>query len=127
VVRGWTSRKHEGYWQTIHAKRQVKDFLKRPTAERAGELFNLIRNQLGIMIIITGHYHLKGHLFEPVLADSPKCGRCKQASESPYTSFVTAALTELRFRHLGLHFIKPGDLEDIFIIRILHLLGVWGC
>jgi len=29
------------------------------------------------------------------------------------------ALAALRFRQLGLHFIKPGDLEDIFN-RILH-------
>ena len=67
-------------------------FLERPSAKRAGELFNLMRNQLGIMLIITGHCHLKGHLFEPVLAGGPGYGRCKQASESPYTSFVTARL-----------------------------------
>jgi hypothetical protein len=120
VIKGWTSRRHEGYWRPIQGQRKAKDFLKRPSAKRTGELFNLIRNQLGIMIIITGHCHLNGHLFEWVLACSPRCGRCKQASGSPYMSFVTKALAALRFRNLGLHFIKPGDLEDIFFNRILH-------
>jgi len=100
-------------------KGRLWTFLKRPSAKRAGELFNLIRNQLGIMIKITGHCHLKGHLFEQILADSPGCGRCKQASESPYVLCVCKALAALRFRHLGVHSIKPGDLENIFN-RILH-------
>jgi len=68
------------------------DFLKRPSAKRAGELFNLIRNQLGITIKITGHCHLKGHLIEQILAGSHGCGRSKQASECPYMSFVTVRL-----------------------------------
>jgi hypothetical protein len=92
VIRGWTSRKHEGYWQSIRGQRKAKDFLKRLSAKRAGELFNLVRNQLGIMLIITGHCHLKEHLFEPVLGDSPGCDRCKQTSESPYMSLVTVRL-----------------------------------
>jgi hypothetical protein len=46
VIRGWTNRKHEEYWQSIHGQKQTKGFLKRPSAKKAGELLNLSRNQL---------------------------------------------------------------------------------
>jgi len=64
VIRGWTSRKHEEYWQSIQEQRQGNGFLKIPSAKRAGELLNLNRNQPRIMMgLLSGHYHLKGHLF----------------------------------------------------------------
>jgi hypothetical protein len=108
VIRGWTNRKHPEYWQTIHGLRQAKDFLKRTSARRAGELLSLNRNQLRILTgLFTGHCHLKGHL-----VDSPECDRCKQASET--ASHVLGnceALAAIRFRYLGYHFMKPGDLR----------------
>jgi ribonuclease HI len=83
VIRVWTNRKHTEYWQSIQGQRQARDFLKRPSARRAGELLNLNRNQLWILTgLFTGHCHLKGHLFKLGLADSPECDRCKQASET---------------------------------------------
>lgn len=64
VIRDWTSRKHEEHWQSILGQRQAKDYLERPSAKRAGKLFNLSRNQLRKMTgLLTGHYHLNGHLF----------------------------------------------------------------
>jgi len=71
VIRGWTSRKLEEYWQSMQEQRQGNGFLKRPSAKRAGELLNLSRNQPRIMMrLLSGHYHLKGHLFKLVLAGS---------------------------------------------------------
>jgi hypothetical protein len=32
------------------------------------------------------------------------------------------ALATLRFRHLGCHFMKPGDFEDISVSKILHFV-----
>ena len=32
------------------------------------------------------------------------------------------ALVTLRYRHLGHHFMKPGDLEDISVSKILHFV-----
>jgi hypothetical protein len=83
VIRGWTNRKRTEYWQSIQGQRQTRDFLKGPSARRAGELLNLNRNQLRILTgLFTGHCHLKGHLFKLGLVDSPECDRCKQASET---------------------------------------------
>jgi hypothetical protein len=42
--------------------------------------------------------------------------------KQPHTFFVTGPLATLRFRHLGCHFMKPGDLEDIFVSKILHVV-----
>jgi ribonuclease HI len=65
VIRGWTNRKHTEYWQSIQGQRQARDFLKRPSARRAGELLSLNRNQLRIVTgLFTGHCHLKGRLFK---------------------------------------------------------------
>jgi hypothetical protein len=52
VIRGWTNKKYKEYWQSIQGQRQAREFLKRPSARRAGELLNLNRNQLRIL---TGH------------------------------------------------------------------------
>jgi hypothetical protein len=83
VIRGWTNRKHTEYWKSIHGQRQARDFLKRPSARRAGVLLSLNRNQVRILTgLFTGHCHLKGHLFKLELVDSPKCERCKQATET---------------------------------------------
>jgi hypothetical protein len=124
VIRDWESRKHEEYWQSIHGQRQAKGFLKRPSATRAGELSNFSRNQVQIMMgLLTRHSHLKGHLFKLGLVHIPGCDRCKQASET--ASHIPCdydALATLRFRHLGQHFMKPGDSEDISISRILHFV-----
>ena len=31
-------------------------------------------------------------------------------------------LATLRFRHLGHHFMKPGDFEDVSVSKILHFV-----
>jgi hypothetical protein len=80
VKRDWMSKKHEDYLQSTHGQRQVKGFLKTPSAKKGGELFNLNRNQLRILtVLLTGHCHLKGHKLE--LAASLQCGRGKHTFE----------------------------------------------
>jgi hypothetical protein len=124
LIRGWTSRKHTEYWQSVRGQRQAKGFLKRPSAKRAGELLSLSRNQLRILTgLLTGHCHLKGHLFKLGLVNSPKCDRCKQASETASCVFCECeALAALRFRYLGCYFMKPGDP----VSRILHFVQCVG-
>jgi hypothetical protein len=59
-------------------KSRLRDFLKKPSARKAGELLNLSRNQIRIMTgLLTGHCHLKGHLFKQGLLNSPECNRRK--------------------------------------------------
>jgi hypothetical protein len=108
--------------QSIHGQRQDRDFLKRPSAKRAGELLSLNRNQLRIL---TGLF--TGHLFKLGLVDSPECDRCKQASET--ASHVLGnceALAALRFRYLGYHFMKPGDFKGISVSKLLHFVQSAG-
>ena len=51
----------------------IKAFLKIPLP-KAGELFDLSRNQLSILrVLLTGHCHFKGHPFKLRLVNSPKC------------------------------------------------------
>jgi hypothetical protein len=110
--------------QSICGQKQAKGFLKNPSANKARELLNLSRNQLRIMKgLLTGHSHLKGHLFKLGLVNSPECNRSKQASETAsHVLCDREALTTLTFRHLGRHFMKPGDFEDISVSKILHFV-----
>jgi hypothetical protein len=92
--------------------------------KKADELLNLSRNQLRTMTgLLRGHFHLKGHLFKLKLVKSPKCDRCLQASETAsHVLCDSKALATLRFRHLGHHFMKPGDSGDISVGKILHFV-----
>jgi hypothetical protein len=102
VIRDWTIRKHEEHWQYIHGQRHAKSVLKKPSARKAGELLNLSRDQLRMTGLLTGHCHLKGHLFKLGQVNSPECNRCKQASEmASHILCDCEALATLRFRHLG--------------------------
>jgi len=66
--------------------------------------------------LLTGHCHLNRHLNKLGLVNSPECGRYKQASETvTRVPCDCVALATLRFRHLGWHFLKPGDLEEISV------------
>jgi hypothetical protein len=96
---------------------RLRAFLKDAPAKRAGDLLNLSRNQLRIIMgLLTGQCHLKGHLLKVRLVDSSGCDRCKQASEMASRVFCDCeALVVLRFRHLGHPFLKPGDSADISI------------
>jgi hypothetical protein len=86
------------------------------------------RNQLRIRTgLLTGHCHLKGHLFKLRLVNSPECNRCKQASETAsHVLCDCEALATLRFRHLGRHFMKPGEFEDFSVNKILHFVQGTG-
>jgi hypothetical protein len=73
VITDRTSRKHKEYWQSVSGQAQAKDFLKKPSAKKAGELLNLSRHQLRIMTgLLTQHCHLNGHLFNLTLVNSPE-------------------------------------------------------
>jgi len=57
------------------------------------------------------------------LVNSLRCERHEQTSEKVSHILCNCeAMATLWFRHLGQHFMKPGDFEDISISRILHLV-----
>jgi len=57
------------------------------------------------------------------LVHSPNCDSCKQASKTAsYILCDCGALATLQFRHLGHHFMKPGDTEDTSVSKIMHFI-----
>jgi hypothetical protein len=57
------------------------------------------------------------------LVNSPECDTCKQAAEKTcHVLCEHEALATVRFRHLGHHFMKPGDFEDISVSKMLHFV-----
>jgi len=58
---------------------------------------------------------------------SPQCDRRTQASDTASQVICDCeALVTLRFRHEGQHFMKPGDLEEISVSRLLHFAQIAG-
>jgi hypothetical protein len=90
-----------------------------PSARRTKDLLELNRDQLRCVVeLLTGHCHLKGHLFKLGLTDDPTCERCLQEDESATHILCDCeVIAHLRFRHLGQFSMEPSDFYDapIFI------------
>jgi hypothetical protein len=77
--------------------------------------------------LLTGHCHLKGHLFKLGLTDDPTCERCLQEDESAtHILCDSEVIAYLRFRHLGQFFMEPSDFYDAPIITVLHFIRSVG-
>jgi hypothetical protein len=128
AVRDWTNRDNKKYWEFLTGLKQAKGFLQGPSARRTKELLKLNRNQLRwVTGLLTGHRHLKGHLFKMGLMESPTCERCLEKDESAtYILCDCEAIAYLRFIHLGHYFIEPGDYQDTPISKILHFIRSVG-
>jgi hypothetical protein len=92
------------------------------------QLLKLNRNQLRWMTgLLTGHCHLKGHLFKMGLTGSPICERCLEKEESATHILCDCeAIAYLRFRHLGHYFMEQRDYQDAPIGQILHFIRSVG-
>jgi hypothetical protein len=128
AVRDWTNRDHKKFWESLTGLKQAKGFLQGPSVRRTKELLKLNRNQLQWMTgLLTGHCHLKGHLFKMGLTYIPTCERCLEKEESATHILCDCeAIAKLRFRHLGLYFMEPGDYHDAPINQILHFIRSVG-
>jgi hypothetical protein len=107
---------------------QAKGFLQGPSVRRTNELLKLNRNQLQwVTGLLTGHCHLRGHLFKLGLMDSATCERCLEKDESATHILCDCeAIAYLRFCHLGHYFMEPGDYQDTPISQILYFIRSVG-
>jgi hypothetical protein len=77
--------------------------------------------------LLTGHCHLKGHLFKLGFTDDPTCERCLQEDESTTRILCDCeAIAYLIFHHLGQFFMEESDFYDGPIIKVLHFIGSVG-
>jgi hypothetical protein len=98
--------------------------LSGPSAKRTKDLLKLNRDQLRWVVgLLTGHCHLKGHLFKMGLTDDSTFERCLEEDESATHILCDCeAIAYLRFRHLGQFFMEPSDYYDASINRVLHFI-----
>jgi hypothetical protein len=83
AVRDWTNKKYKEYWEFTIGLREAKGFIQGPSARRTTNLLKLNRDQLRWVVgLLTGHCHLKGHLFKLGLTDDPICERCLEEVEA---------------------------------------------
>jgi hypothetical protein len=104
------------YNYCIHTSglKQAKGLISGLSAKRTKDLLNLNREQLRWMAgLLTGHCHVKGHLFKMGLTDDPTCERCLEEVESAtHILRDCEAIGNLQFRHLGQFFMEPSDYYD---------------
>jgi hypothetical protein len=105
---------------------KAKGFISGPSARRTKDLLKLNRDQLRWVVgLLTGHCHLKGHLFKLGLTDDPTSERYLEDDESA-THVLCEAIAYLRFRHLGQFFMEPSDFYHAPIIKVLHFIRSVG-
>jgi hypothetical protein len=77
--------------------------------------------------LLTGQCHLNGRLLRLGLAHSSGCDRCKEAFElASHILCDCQALTALRFKQLGQHFLQAGG-AGISVSRVLQFVRSRGC
>jgi hypothetical protein len=120
-----TGQKH---WESTTGLKQAKGLISGPSAKRTKDLLKLNRDQLRWVVgLLTGHCHLKGHLFIMGLTVDPTCERCLEEYESATHILCDCeAIANLRFRHLSQSFMEPSDYYDAPINRVLHFIRSVG-
>ena len=112
-------------------KGRPRGFVEKTPARKAGELLGLNRIQLRLVIgLITGHGNLKHTYIHWGWSAVPGVtGSSRHLKRLSHVLCERAALTTVRFRHLGRLSKKPGDFEDISVSRIMHFVegGYKGC
>jgi hypothetical protein len=88
------------------------------------DLLKLNRDQLRwVAGLLTGHCHLKGHLFKLGLTDDPMCERCLEEDESATHILCDCEpVARIRFRHMGQFFMALSDYYDALIDKVLHFI-----
>jgi hypothetical protein len=91
-------------------------------------MLKLNRNKLRHLTgLLTGHWHLKGHIFKLGLPNSTICETCNCEDETAYTSYMAEVLAELRFCHLGLSFMKWSDYHKPSLSKVIYSFKVRDC
>jgi hypothetical protein len=116
------------HWKSFTGLRQAKGLIRGPSAKTARELLKLDRNQLWWVVgLLTGHCHLKGHLFILGLSDSPTCERCYEKDKTAtHVLCEFEALAHQRLHHFGQYFMEPSDYFDAPTYKILQFIRSAG-
>jgi hypothetical protein len=121
VIRDWVDREHQKHWQSTLGQKHAQGFLDKPSTKRTTELLKLSRIQIRqVTGLLTGHCHTRGHLFKLGKVKNPNCRRCYLETETASHVLCDCEdLAETQFRHLGGHFLKPGDYHEISLSKVL--------
>jgi hypothetical protein len=103
AIRDWTNRNRKEYGESVTGLTQVKGLIQGPRARRTKDLLKLNRDQLRWVVgLLTGHCHLKGHLFKLGLTDDSIC--LEEDESATHILCDCEAVTHIIFRHLGQFF-----------------------
>jgi hypothetical protein len=112
------------HWESVTGLTQAKGLILGPSARRTKDLLKLNRDQLSWVVeLLTGHCHLKGHLFKLGLTDDSICEKCLEEDKSATHILCDCeAVAHVRFHHLGQFFMEPSDYYDAPIYKVLRFI-----
>jgi hypothetical protein len=90
VIRDWTNRNHQKYWESLTELRQAKGLTQGPSARRTKELLKLQKPAIKVVGLFTEHCHLKDTFSnrDGQITLFVKDGKKKM--DQPHTSYVIA-------------------------------------
>jgi hypothetical protein len=94
--------------------RHGKLFIGRPCKKRADDLLKLSRHQLKmVVVILTGHAAVRGHLYTMGLFDGdPTCRFCRKETETvQHIICCCKALARQRYNVFGNPLVEPKDIS----------------
>jgi hypothetical protein len=128
AVRNWMNKNHIKPWESLTGLKQAKELIVGPSAKRSKDLLKLNRVELRWIVgVLTGHCHLKGHLFKLRLTVDSIREICLEQDESAtHVLYDCEAIAHLWFHHLDQFFMEPGDYFDATISKVLHFSRSMG-
>jgi hypothetical protein len=106
AIKNWTENQHYNAWKNLPGHR--------PCKKRADDLLKLGRHQLKmVVVILTGHASVKGHLYIMGLLDGdPTCRFCRKETETvQHIICCCEALARQRFNIFGDSLVEPKDVS----------------
>ena len=113
AIKNWTEVQHHSAWRDLPGLRYGKLSISRTCKKRADYLLKLSRHQLKMVIAITGHASVRGHLYIMGLFDGdPTCRFCRVETETvQHIICCCEALARQCYNVFGKLIVEPNDIS----------------
>jgi hypothetical protein len=120
--------RHRDRWAACAGYRQSKVLMRYFLPSRASELLAMNKSRLRTAVgLLTGHTSLRAHLYKLGHTEGQECRLCEYEKEdSVHIVCDCPILACTKYRILRCMFLKPEDLENVRVSRILSLVANTG-
>lgn len=113
VIRSYLRREHLNRWKASNVSRHSKTLMSQPLPSTANEPLAMSRTKLRVAVgLLIRHTTLRARMFQLGIPQR-LCG--DEREDSVHIGCHCPALTCKRYRNLGRMFLKPKDLENLWV------------